>query len=518
MTYHLARVAHWAQNRSLAHYPTHNVRQLYMAPGAELIILNLQLLVGADRLVNLPQWGALIGSAAAASLLAMRLGAGWRGQLAAAVVAATIPHGVASASGAQNDLVAAFWLLAAATLTWEYRRRPHWANAAAAGGAFGLGVLTKSTFFPYGLPFGLLLAAAAWQARGRRAWRPLLTAGLIAAALNAPWTIRNYAVFGHPLVDRQERGSYQNETHAPAALASVALRSAAMHLATPSEPINRAVYRAVAAVHRALGLELDDPRTTYLGTAFRPPEFSLHEDRATAPLHLLLALGCGAAALGARRARQAGDGDLRRAAVRVGRNVPRAPQVAAVAQQTPAVAGLQRAAGRGRVGALAAVDRRRRRADVGGGRDALSRDEPDPPAARRTEHLPHAAPGAVFCDSALPPSAVRGAGPLRDRASLRRRRPAVVEGHSRVPVVGPVGRGRATLSPGTCRGEESVGRRGRRRAGLRVLPSVRDVQRAGRRSALRGCRGRRLGGDHLLAGPVVTPALISTGRRNASSR
>jgi hypothetical protein len=40
-----------------------------------------------------------------------------------------------------------------------------------------------------------------------------------------------------------------------------------------------------------------------LGTAFRPPEFSLHEDRATAPLHLLLALGCGAAALGARRAR-----------------------------------------------------------------------------------------------------------------------------------------------------------------------------------------------------------------------
>src|SRR5580765_7656827 len=35
MSYHLARVAHWAQNHTVAFYPTHIVRQLYQPPWAE---------------------------------------------------------------------------------------------------------------------------------------------------------------------------------------------------------------------------------------------------------------------------------------------------------------------------------------------------------------------------------------------------------------------------------------------------------------------------------------------------
>jgi hypothetical protein len=49
MVYHLARVAHWMQDRSVVHYPTVCTPQLYHPPWAEFAILNLQLLSGGPR-------------------------------------------------------------------------------------------------------------------------------------------------------------------------------------------------------------------------------------------------------------------------------------------------------------------------------------------------------------------------------------------------------------------------------------------------------------------------------------
>src|SRR4029453_2950809 len=62
MTYHLTRVMHWEQERSLHFYATNIQRQLHLTPGAEYVILHLHLLSGGDRLANLPQWFASLGS------------------------------------------------------------------------------------------------------------------------------------------------------------------------------------------------------------------------------------------------------------------------------------------------------------------------------------------------------------------------------------------------------------------------------------------------------------------------
>jgi len=74
MTYHLSRVEHWAQDNTVAHYPTAINRQLYSMPYAETVVLHGRLLAGGDRLANLPAWLAFGGVV----WLAARLGERFR--------------------------------------------------------------------------------------------------------------------------------------------------------------------------------------------------------------------------------------------------------------------------------------------------------------------------------------------------------------------------------------------------------------------------------------------------------
>ena len=75
MTYHMSRVEHWRVNNSVAHYPTNIEWQLYLNPWAEFAILQFQTLgFGSDRLANLVQWFAFVGSMVGVSLLVRILG------------------------------------------------------------------------------------------------------------------------------------------------------------------------------------------------------------------------------------------------------------------------------------------------------------------------------------------------------------------------------------------------------------------------------------------------------------
>ena len=70
LVYHMGRVPHWIQNRSIEHYPTNIKTQIYYPPFAEWVILHFQILSGSDRFANFVQWFSLLGSAVAASLIA----------------------------------------------------------------------------------------------------------------------------------------------------------------------------------------------------------------------------------------------------------------------------------------------------------------------------------------------------------------------------------------------------------------------------------------------------------------
>lgn len=148
MTYHLARVAHWIQYRSIAPYPTHIGRQVLYQSGAEYVVAVLQVLSGSDRLASLQQLCAWALIVLAAPALARLAGAPRRLSLAVALLVAALPAAVLQASSTQTDLVAAvatLGVVAAAVPFLHASPRWTWWDAALLGVAVAAAALVKAT-------------------------------------------------------------------------------------------------------------------------------------------------------------------------------------------------------------------------------------------------------------------------------------------------------------------------------------------------------------------------------------
>jgi Dolichyl-phosphate-mannose-protein mannosyltransferase len=299
MVYHLPRIVHWLHNRSVAFYATHEIRQLQMPPWAEYAMLQFHGLSGGDRFDNLVQCFSLGGCLLGVSLIAEMLGAGLRGQVLAAVVCATIPQALLEASGAKNDCVTAFWLVALVWYLFRFGRDTDVRSVCGIGAALGLACLTKSTALVIAPPLmaALLLVRVPGQPKG--IWRRGLTlACLLALALNAPQFVRNYRLF-HSILGPSAGAPpdgyrYTNDTFGAGPLLSNVLRNLALHASTPLGSVNHAVEAGVVRILGTMGENANDPRTTWDYTEFHVPPLNLHEAIAGNPQDaLLILLVCG---------------------------------------------------------------------------------------------------------------------------------------------------------------------------------------------------------------------------------
>ena len=303
LLYHMARVVHWPQNESLRHYGTAYGHQLWNPPLAESVILSLRSLWGDDRPANLVQWSALVGVLIGVSGVARLLQLGRTGRMLAVAFAASVPMVVLQATSTQNDLATGFWLVAAAYFVLLDRQEPlGWLERAALGATFGLGLLTKGTFYVFGAVIGgWFIVTRPWRADPRRA---LVDVAWIAAAvvvLNLGHWSRNLAASGSPLGPADwvgAHGALTLDALKPRITAYLPrlLRALAPHLAGPWQPLNGAIDAGVKSVYRAFGIEVNAPIVVWAWN---------HEDNAGNPLHLLLivvTLGGCAALLRARRA------------------------------------------------------------------------------------------------------------------------------------------------------------------------------------------------------------------------
>lgn len=112
MTYHLPRIAYWAQNRSVAHYATHSIRQVCSPVLAEFVNLHVYILCrGHDFFFNLLQGTSYITCAVMAGAIAGRLSCNRLFCFLASLLYMTMPIAYAEALTTQVDNFAAIWLL-----------------------------------------------------------------------------------------------------------------------------------------------------------------------------------------------------------------------------------------------------------------------------------------------------------------------------------------------------------------------------------------------------------------------
>jgi hypothetical protein len=304
--YHMARVMHWIQNRSVMHYPTADPPQLFEPPFAEMVRLHLQLLTGSDRAGCLLQWLAAMGSLAAASLVARDLGGSRRAQIFAAVLVLTLPIGIAQASSGKNGWVESLWLLSLVHFGgWFLRGRRAPAHAVAAFVALGLQLATKISAWLFAPPFVVWAVVRALRNPAIE-WRQLLIPAMAGSALvlaiAGPYLLRNASLYGHPLVDPVYRAKNELELLTPGSVASNLVRNAAFQLGTGIAPVDAAFTRVVKGFHVRIGLPMSDPRTTQFGP-FEITAASRAEEEVPSPLHILLLFATGAALLASRRLR-----------------------------------------------------------------------------------------------------------------------------------------------------------------------------------------------------------------------
>lgn len=201
MAYHLARVAYWIQQHSATHFHAGTLRQLSYPPNAELLQAWTFLVSGTDRLANLVQWTALGGLACLVYTGARVLGFARAGAAFAAALFALLPQPVLQATTSQNDLVAAFFYLAAVVLGARGLRDGDRGDLVVAGAALGLGVGAKGTLLFGLLPVALLAGIGVRRLRPPR--RLAVTAAAAAVAgvvLLGSWGYAlNVGDYGGPL-------------------------------------------------------------------------------------------------------------------------------------------------------------------------------------------------------------------------------------------------------------------------------------------------------------------------------
>ncbi|MEL6232249.1 MAG: glycosyltransferase family 39 protein [Cyanobacteria bacterium J06627_3] len=295
MEYHLSRVMHWIQNGSVAHYPSHNIFQLYQNPWSEFAIAHLQILSHSDRFSGSVQWVSMLGSMFGVSLIAKELGARRNGQILAGIFAATMPMAVLQGSSTNNDHVVALWMVCFvyfALVTMRQGIRP--LSVVCLGASLGLAILTKGTAYIYAFPFCIWLLLWGIKRLGWQMVKPMVGIIAIVIAINAGHYLRNFGLFGSPL------GSPGDETGAAFGikyLISNVVRNLALHadivrnlhLEGVITPITGIVEKVIRILHDIMGVDVSDPLTTSAkDPRFYVPGLSFNEDKAGNPLHLVI--------------------------------------------------------------------------------------------------------------------------------------------------------------------------------------------------------------------------------------
>jgi len=290
LTYHLPRVMHWIQNRSVAHYPTNIDRQLVMAPFSEFVVMHLQILSGSDRFANCVQWFSMVGSAIGVSLIALALKGSLNCQIISAAVAVSLPMGLLQSTSTQNDYTVTFWLVCLVYFILTTKERSSSKQAAWIGIYLALAILTKGTAYLIAAPFMLIYL---WRIVGKGIKTAVTGIALISVAIliiNGAHLARNLGTYGNPISPGTDNNIICKRIDTTSIISCVT-KNIVSQLASGMQSANPALLRLTGIVHTAIGVDVNDPDLTLSDDFFiLPMQVKNHEDYAPNPLHMFLLL------------------------------------------------------------------------------------------------------------------------------------------------------------------------------------------------------------------------------------
>jgi len=290
LQYHMSRVAHWAQNNSLEHYPTAYPPQLFNSIFAETILLHVYQLAGGDQAVNLVQCLFFGGSLLLTVLCAREMGIRRQGQLLTVVFAGMLPLAILEATTTQNDLVAIFWNLGVAYYAIKAAKRGlSRTEILLVGLCVGLGFATKGTFNVFALPFLLWMLISLLR---RNKFTGILPVGVLAIVLafllNLGFFMRNVQTYQHPLASTEFLEYKRLKSYSPPALLVNIVQSAALQIRTPLASINNRMADGI--IHLCEFLKQENCQEVS-GKEFFLPLLSNQEDTAGNPVQFVSAIG-----------------------------------------------------------------------------------------------------------------------------------------------------------------------------------------------------------------------------------
>jgi len=265
MTYHMSRVVHWINNQSIAYYSTPIVRQNYMPPLSEEVILQLQILSRGDHFSNLVSWFFFSLALVALGAITAELNLNRTYQWLSVVLASLIPMAIFQATGCKNDTTLSFLFLSFVYFLLRLAEKPTWAEALLAGISLGLGLYCKTTFLILGGSFGLWYLALYAFGKHPAVVRLFLLKSLclivlIGIIISSAYWIREVKTGFEGI--RAEAALQNNQDKTPKGITANLVRSIAVELTLPIPAWNQGLY---AGVKTLLGSCLNDPKTTYPG-------------------------------------------------------------------------------------------------------------------------------------------------------------------------------------------------------------------------------------------------------------
>ena len=148
--------------------------------------------------------------------------------------------------------------------------------------------MTKGAAYLLRLPLLIFTGLAIIRATKRSVWKPFAAIAVIALALNFGHYARNYELFGSPLGPQNVHQAFLNEAWSPAHLLSRLVRELSLQMATSIEKVNKSLEVSIEKLHQVLGIDTNDPRSTYPSRNCKILYQPDNEYLASAPVHLAL--------------------------------------------------------------------------------------------------------------------------------------------------------------------------------------------------------------------------------------